>query len=87
MSLSDVGERQGYWARVGARARTDIVRSNARFSLSQRWRAFRSLKVGMPWQERLERANAARKRNQERRKVEQAKAAALRPFLESTRDL
>jgi hypothetical protein len=41
----------------------------------------------MPWQQRLELANAARKRNREARAVEKAKADALRPYMESTRDL
>ena len=59
----------------------------ARGRLSQRHRGYLSLSVGMPWQQRLELANAARKRNQEARKLEQAKASALRPYLESTRDL
>jgi hypothetical protein len=61
--------------------------SEARFSLVQRSHAYMSLAVGMPWQQRLELAMAARKRNQEARKVEKAKADALRPYMESTRDL
>jgi hypothetical protein len=64
--------------------------SDARFSLIQRWRAFQSLKVGMPWQERLALANKARARNLARRRREKAKAALekreLNPFLLSSRD-
>jgi hypothetical protein len=60
---------------------------HARQILSQRHRGFLSLSVGMPWQQRLELANAARKRNREARAVEKAKADALRPYMESTRDL
>jgi hypothetical protein len=65
--------------------------SDARFSLIQRWRAFLSLKVGMPWQERLALANEARERNAQTKHRERAKTALkkreLRPYLESTRDL
>ena len=58
----------------------------AKFRLSRRYLAYLSLSVGMPWQQRLELANAARKRNQEKRKQDKEKAAALRPYMESTRE-
>ena len=60
---------------------------DAAYRLFTRALAFKSLAVGMPWQQRLELANAARRRNQEARKLEKAKADALRPYMESTRDL
>lgn len=60
--------------------------SAARFLLHQRHRAYLSLSVGMPWQQRLELANAARKRNAEARAVAKQKADSLRPYMESTRD-
>jgi hypothetical protein len=52
---------------LGAAWRSDdncVVRSKARFSLIQRWRAFRSLKVGKPWRERLALANEARRESE-----------------------
>ena len=55
--------------------------------LSQRHRGYLSLSVGMPWQERIALANAAKARNREARAQEKAKTDALRPYLESTRDL
>ena len=53
----------------------------------QRHRGYLSLSVGMPWQERLALAMAARKRNREARLLEKAKADALRPYFDSTREL
>ena len=61
--------------------------SGARFSLIQRWRAFRSLKVGMPWQERLALANEARKRNCDERKMRERMDQLCRSWQESTGDL
>jgi len=68
-------------------ARLSAGDSSAAFRLSRRFRGFLSLSVGMPWQQRIELANAARKRNREARAQEKAKADALRPYMESTRDL
>lgn len=51
-----------------------------------RGKAYLSLSVGMPWQQRLELANAARKRNQEARALAKKKTESLRPYMESTRD-
>jgi hypothetical protein len=79
------------WARIRLRKASRLSRLfrlgnlDAAFRLSRRARAYASLAVGMPWQQRLELANAARKRNQEVRKAEKAKADALRPYMESTR--
>ena len=61
--------------------------SDSRFSLVQRWRAYLSLSVGMPWPERLAMANAARARNRAARELAKKKVNASRPYLESTRDL
>ena len=64
--------------------------SSARLPLFQRWRAYLSLSVGMPWPERLALANAARARNVAARKLEKERTAAQagdRKLLEQTRDL
>ena len=88
-----VREQMGTSSRAFRRLRASSLLSrlfvlgnaDAAFRLSRRARAYASLAVGMPWQQRLELANAARKRNQEARKAEKAKADALRPYMESTR--
>lgn len=63
---------------------------DAQFRLAQRYRAYLSLSVGMPWQERLALANEARARNLVRRRREKARAALekreLEPFMNSSRD-
>jgi len=56
-------------------------------SLASRYHAYLSLAVGMPWQERLALANEARKRHRAARKMREAKEAAMRPYMESTREL
>ena len=61
--------------------------ASAAFSLTRRHRAYLSLSVGMPWQERLALANAARARNKAARLEAKTKADSLRPYMESTRDL
>jgi len=61
--------------------------SAARLALINRLRGYLSLSVGMPWPERLKLANAARARNKLAREAQAKKAAASRPYLESTRDL
>jgi hypothetical protein len=59
-------------------------------SLRQRWKAYRSLSVGMPWPERLALAAIGRDKYNARRKLEKAQAAAqaqLERELEQSRDL
>src|SRR6516164_6282172 len=56
-------------------------------SLFLRSAAFHSLSVGMPWQERLARANAARKRKQANRKAKSAMDRVCAPWQHSSRDL
>ncbi len=49
--------------------------------------AYRSLEVGMPWQERLALANAAGNRNREECMKREQMERLCRPWHESTRDL
>ena len=56
--------------------------------MRQRWKAYKSLSVGMPWPERLALANAARARNIAARKAEKERAAVeerLQRELDQTR--
>jgi len=62
-------------------------RAKAAWRLQCRHRAFKSLSVGMPWPERLARANEARKRNREERRRRERMDQLCQPWRESTRDL
>jgi hypothetical protein len=56
--------------------------------LRQRWKAYKSLSVGMPWQERLALAAIGRDKYNAARKLEKQRAAAqaqLERELEQTR--
>jgi hypothetical protein len=56
------------------------------FRLKQRQRALKVIRR-FGWEWRLALANEARQRNRDERKMEQAKQAALRPYMLSDRDL
>lgn len=62
---------------------------DAGFRLFQRWRALRGIAVAGPdaIAERLRKANTARAAKREAAKIEAAKREAMRPYMESTRDL
>lgn len=61
--------------------------AKAGFSLFQRYRAFKSLILGMPWPERLARANKAWERKRKEQLERERFDRLSRPYRESTRDL
>jgi hypothetical protein len=62
---------------------------DAGFRLFQRWRALRGIAVASPdaIAERLRKANAARAAKREAARIEASKREAMRPYMESTREL